>query len=223
MCLCGKADLDNPLHRCLWIQIAYERALNEKVAQLLVPPKTHPGEPPESHHQRRAQEKEMKEYMAALDAMSAHHCDIAFFDIKFSHNPFGITLATPSDMMHLFKSGIVKRVCQMFVDSVSTNIRVQVDNLMETLFHLQRTTLSNSQNFLCTNLHGGATRLTMLSSHHWPGMMFAFLLLFLTPIGGGADICSSCFLDGDIKEPNYDWDAGCGLDLNNVYNADYTL
>jgi hypothetical protein len=111
----------------------------------------------------------------------------------------------------------------MFVDSVSTNIRVQVDNLMETLFHLQRTTLSNSQNFLCTNLHGGATRLTMLSSHHWPGMMFAFLLLFLTPIGGGADICSSCFLDGDIKEPNYDWDAGCGLDLNNVYNADYTL
>jgi hypothetical protein len=20
MCLCGKADLDNPLHRCLWIR-----------------------------------------------------------------------------------------------------------------------------------------------------------------------------------------------------------
>jgi hypothetical protein len=30
MCLCGKADLDNPLHRCLWIRMAYQRALNEK-------------------------------------------------------------------------------------------------------------------------------------------------------------------------------------------------
>ncbi len=47
MCLCGKADLDNPLHRCLWIRM------------------------------RRAWEKEMKEYMATLDAMSAHHCDNA--------------------------------------------------------------------------------------------------------------------------------------------------
>jgi hypothetical protein len=36
MCLCGKADLDNPLHRCLWIRMAYQRALNEKVTQLLV-------------------------------------------------------------------------------------------------------------------------------------------------------------------------------------------
>jgi hypothetical protein len=38
MCLCGKADLDNPLHRCLWIRMAYQRALNEKVTQLSVLP-----------------------------------------------------------------------------------------------------------------------------------------------------------------------------------------
>jgi hypothetical protein len=167
--------------------MAYQRALNEKVTQLSVPPETSADELPESRHHRRAREKEMKEYMAALDAMSAHRCDNAFFDIKFGHNPFGITLATPSDMMHLFESGIVKRVCQTFVDSMSTNVRVRVDNLMETLFRSQRTTLSNSQNFLRTNFRGGATRLTMLSSHHWPGMMFAFLLLLLTPMG--AEIC----------------------------------
>jgi hypothetical protein len=131
----------------------------------------------------------MKEYMAILDAMSDHHCDNAFFDVKFGHNPFGITLATPLDMMHLFESGIVKHVCQMFVDSMSTDVRVQVDNLMETFLHLQRTTLSNSQNFLHTNFHGGTMHLTMLSSHHWPGMMFAFLLLLFTP--RGAEICSS--------------------------------
>jgi hypothetical protein len=189
--------------------------LNEKVAQLLVAPETHPGKPPEYCHQRRAWEKEMKEYMAALDAMSAHHCDNAFFDMKFGHNPFGITLATPSDMIHLFESGIVKRVCQTFVDSMSTDIRVQVDNLMETLFHLQRTTLSNSRNFLRTSFRGGTTRLMMLSSHHWPGMMFAFLLLLLTP--RGAEICSSCFLNEDVEESDYDWDSAPGLDLDNVY------
>jgi hypothetical protein len=124
MCLCGKADLDNPLHRCLWIRMAYQRELNEKVAQLLVPLETRPGKPPESCHQMRARDKEMKEYMAALDAMLAHCCDNAFFNMKFGHNPFGIMLATPSDMMHLLESGIVKHVCQMFVDSMSTNVRV---------------------------------------------------------------------------------------------------
>jgi hypothetical protein len=215
MCLCGKADLDNPLHRCLWIRMAYQRALNENVMQLSVPPETSADELPESRHHRRAWEKEMKEYMAALDAMSAHRCDNAFFDIKFGHNPFGIMLATPSDMMQLFESGIVKRVCQTFVDSMSTNVRVRVDNLMETLLPLQRMTLSNSQNFLRTNFHGGAMRLTMLSSHHWPGMMFAFFLLLLTPMG--AEICCSCFLDEDVEEPDYDWDSAPGFDLDIVY------
>jgi hypothetical protein len=77
MCFCGKADLDNPLHSCLWIRMAYQRALNENVTQLSVQLETSPGESPESHHQRRAQENEMKEYMAALDSMLAHHCDNA--------------------------------------------------------------------------------------------------------------------------------------------------
>ncbi len=54
MCLCVKADLDNPLYRCLWICMAYQRALNEKVAQLLVPLETCQDKPPESCHQRRA-------------------------------------------------------------------------------------------------------------------------------------------------------------------------
>jgi hypothetical protein len=104
--------------------MAYQRSLNEKVTQLSVPPESHPDEPTELPHQRRAWEKEMKEYMATLDAMLAHHYDNAFFDIKFGHNPFGITLTTPLHMMHLFESGIVKHVCQTFVDSMSTDVRV---------------------------------------------------------------------------------------------------
>jgi hypothetical protein len=45
----------------------------------------------------------------------------------------------------------------------------------------------------------------MLSSHHWPGMMFAFLLLLLTP--RDAEIFSSCFLNEDVEEPDYNWDS----------------
>jgi hypothetical protein len=48
MCLCGKVDLDNSLHRCLWIRMSYQRELNEKVVQLSVPLETRPGKPPES-------------------------------------------------------------------------------------------------------------------------------------------------------------------------------
>jgi hypothetical protein len=98
---------------------------------------------------------------------------------------------------------------------MSTDVRVWVDNLMETLFHSQRTTLSNSQNFLCTNFCSSAMHLTMLSSHHWPGMMFAFLLLLLTP--SSAEICCSYFLDEDVEEPNYNWDSAPCFDLDNVY------
>jgi hypothetical protein len=46
-------------------------------------------------------------------------------------------------------------------------------------------------------------------------MMFAFLLLLLTPTG--AEICCSCFLDEDVEEPDYDWDSAPGFDLDNVY------
>jgi hypothetical protein len=46
-------------------------------------------------------------------------------------------------------------------------------------------------------------------------MMFAFLVLLRTP--RGAEICSSCFLDGDIEAPDYDWDSAPGWDTDNVY------
>jgi hypothetical protein len=55
----------------------------------------------------------------------------------------------------------------------------------------------------------------ILSSNHWLGMMFAFLLFLLT--SQGEDICSSCLQDNDIKEPDYDWDSAPGLDLAYVY------
>ena len=208
-CLSGLRFLDDPMRRCPWVRMADQKALNDKVAELSIEP------PNESNKDRAARLRKRKEYTKALDDMSAHLCDNALFDINFGHNPFGAMLGTPSDMMHLYESGVLKRVLQTFTDSMSTNVQVGVDDLMEDLFCSQRTTLSSSTNFLRTNFRGGATQLTMLSSHHWPGMAFAFLLMLLTP--KGKELCSSCFQENDAAEPDYDWDEAPGLDLEYVY------
>jgi hypothetical protein len=186
-----------------------QKALNDKVTKLSVSP------PNETDKNRMLHLKQRKQYLAALDGMLVHHCQNAFFDIWFGHNPFGNMLAMPSDMMHLYKSGILKQVCQSFTNSMSTNVKVGVDNLMEDIFWSQWTTLSSSTSFLHTNFCGGATHLAMLSSHHWPGMAFSFLLMLLTPTG--RDLCSDCFQKDDVYLQGYDWDEAPGMNLEHVY------
>jgi hypothetical protein len=105
-----------------------QKALNDKVTELLESIHN------ETNKNRALHLKERKQCLTALDSMSAHHCQNAFFDICFGHNPFGIMLAMPSDMMHLFKSGILKQVCQSFTNSMSTNVKVGIDHLMEDIF-----------------------------------------------------------------------------------------
>jgi len=209
LCYTGLKFLDDPLRRCLWVQMADQKALNDKVVELSIVP------PNETNKDRATRLRKRKEYTKAIADMSAHLCQNALFDLNFGHNPFGATLGTPSDMMHLYESGILKRVLQTFTDSMSTNVKVGVDNLMEDLFRSQRTTLGSSENFLRTNFRGGATHLTMLSSHHWPGMAFGYLLMLLTP--EGKDLCSSCFQENDAAHPVYEWDEAPGLDLEDVY------
>jgi hypothetical protein len=55
----------------------------------------------------------------------------------------------------------------------------------------------------------------MLSSHHWPGMAFSFLLMLLTPTG--RELCSNCFLESNVNVDGYDWDEAPGMDLQHVY------
>jgi hypothetical protein len=98
---------------------------------------------------------------------------------------------------------------------MSTNVKVSIDNLMEDIFWSQWTMLSSSTNFLCTNFCGGATHLTMLSSHHWPGMAFSFLLMLLTSTG--RELCSNCFQENDVYLDGYDWDEALGMDLEHAY------
>jgi hypothetical protein len=112
-------------------------------------------------------------------------------------------------MMHACESGLIKYVNKIFVASMSLSVQVQVDLLIEKTFVGNRQ--SGKYRLSRTNFCGGACSLTMLSSHHWPGMTTAFLVLLLTE--EGKEACKDCFAfqDGeDAPEHAMNWDAGRG-------------
>jgi hypothetical protein len=54
--------------------------------------------------------------------------------MEYGANKFGITLATPTDMMHANESGLMKYVIKVFVGSMTLSVQVKVDLLIEKLF-----------------------------------------------------------------------------------------
>jgi hypothetical protein len=97
---------------------------------------------------------------------------------------------------------------------MSNSMQGQVDDLIEELFLTHRPSCSSE--FLRMKFRNGATNLTMLSSHHWLGMAFAFLLVILSD--KGKEITKDCFQKEDAPEPNFDWTTAPGMDdYNNVY------
>jgi hypothetical protein len=120
----------------------------------------------------------------------------------------------PTEMMHLFESGTIPRVLQSFIQSMSNSMQGQVDDLIEELILDYHS--SCSLEFLWMKFRNGATNLTMLSSHHWPGMAFAFLLVILS--NKGKEITKDCFQEEDAPELDFDWMTAPGMDYNNVYH-----
>jgi hypothetical protein len=148
--------------------------------------------------------------------MSTHAGDNILFDLEYGANKFGIPLATPTDMMHACESRLIKYVNKIFVASMSLSVQVQVDLLIKKMFVGNRQ--SGKNRFSRMNFSGGACSLTMLSSHHWPGMTTAFLVLLLTK--EGKEACKDCFTfqDGeDAPEPDYKWDAAPSLNIHKAY------
>jgi hypothetical protein len=97
---------------------------------------------------------------------------------------------------------------------MSNSVQGQVDDLIEELFLDHRS--SCSLEFLWMKFRNGATNFTMLSSHHWLGMAFAFLLVILSD--KGKEITKDCFHEEDAPEPDFDWTTAPGMDYNNVYH-----
>jgi hypothetical protein len=136
-------------------------------------------------------EKECNKYHNALRLMSSHYVDSAFFSVDFGSNHLGVMAATASDMMHIAKSGIFKYLLNVFIDSMPNATKAKVDALVEKLFVPIRSI--KKSDFPRMNFKGGATSLTMLSLHHWPGMMLVFFMMLLTP--EGREVCK-CKLEG---------------------------
>jgi hypothetical protein len=154
--------------------------------------------------------------MHALGKMSTHVGDNILFDLEYGANKLGITLATPTDMMHACESGLIKYVDKIFVASMSLSVQVQVDLLIEKMFFGNRQ--SDKNRFSRTNFSGGACSLTMLSSHHWPGMTTAFLVMLL--MKEGKEACKDCFAfqEGeDAPEPDYKWNVAPSLNIHKAY------
>jgi hypothetical protein len=120
-------DLDNPMHDCKWIRPLDLESIYKKA--------TEEGE-------TREQKMEIKKHRDALKATSTHFCDNALFRVDFGYNPLGVTLATPTDMMHLFELGTIPRVLRSFVQSMSNSVQGQVDDLIEELFLTHRSSYS---------------------------------------------------------------------------------
>lgn len=194
-CMTGFKDLDDYLCACFLVRMCdletlYKGASNPRVSA-----------------------KERKKYRDALKLTSSHYVDNAFFQVDFGSNQYGVTAATASDMMHLFESGIIKRVLNEFTTTMSTAVKADVDALIEKLFVPIRS--SKKKDFPRMNFKGGATSLTMLSSHHWPGMTLSFLTMLLTP--EGREICNGCFQDEDMVVPEVEWDKAPPFDMNRIH------
>jgi hypothetical protein len=115
--------------------------------------------------------QQRKAFRSALWDTSTHWGDDALFCLHYGANPFGATLATAVDMMHANESSILKMLLNVFIGSMPLSVQVDVDKLVEKLFIGDQQSARSL--FSCMNFSGGACSLTMLSSHHWPGMAMA--------------------------------------------------
>jgi hypothetical protein len=198
LCHTSLDKLDDPLHACPWMVGEHLERLYAGATQ---------------RAPTRELERERRCYLQALTDTSTHVCDNAFSKLDFGYNPFGITLATPLDMMHAFESGIMPRVLNCFIASMGTTVRVAVDDLIEDMFKQLRSTIQSE--FVRVNFVRGPTSLTLLSSHEWPRITFTFLLVLLSP--KGRQICQDCFQDDNVPENDHDWESAPGVDLSNTY------
>jgi hypothetical protein len=144
-------------------------------------------------------EKERVLHHLALTEMSTHLVDSPLYQLDYGSNNIGVTLATATDMMHAFKLGILHHLLKVFTASMTTSAWVKMDELVEKLFLPLHSTCK--KDFLHHNFKGGATSLTMLNLHHWPGMAFTFLVVLLTEVGMAT--CNTCFSEEDVEEPNF--------------------
>jgi hypothetical protein len=186
-CGCSFQHSADALHDCKWVKMSdlqelYKKATSEGLSPV-----------------------ERQRYVRALHELSTHLCDSAFYDVFFGANKFGICLAAPCDMMHLFELGILGYCIDIFVATMTPTMRVEVDSLIDKLFGKLRSSEKGEHHRM--NFTGGATSLSLLRACEWPGLVQAILVMLLT--AEGRAICTNCFtkegVDVDIPSGRSDY------------------
>lgn len=183
-CDCHYKDSADPMHDCQWVKMSDLQELYRKATSESLSP---------AQRQR---------YVRALHRLSTHICDSAFYDVFFGENKFGICLATPVDMMHLFELGILTYVVDLFVASLTTTTRASADTLLEGLFQNLRSSEKGEHHRM--NFSKGALSLSLLRACEWPGVVQSILVMLLTK--EGKELCKGSFTeqDADLVIPSRD-------------------
>jgi hypothetical protein len=176
-CGCSYKESADALHDCKWVKMSdlqelYKKATSEALSPL-----------------------ERQRYVTSLHKLSTHICESAFYDVFFGANKFGICLATPCDMMHLYELGILGYCIDIFVASMTPTVRAEVDSLIEKLFGKLRSSEKGEHHRM--NFTGGATSLSLLRACEWPGLLQAMLVMLLTAEGRSA--CTNCFSEEGVQ------------------------
>jgi hypothetical protein len=174
-CYTSFADCCKPQHKCVWVKQEEQRALSNQCA--------HPDSATN------------KELIAHLKSVSTVRCESSLFQMDFGSSLHGQFRACTVDPMHLFEGGWCASVAKAFVRPLRTRVRMELDILLERIHISSRSSVRDR--FPRINFSGGATSMTQIASHEWPGVLLAYLIALQMP--QGKKLITSRLDDDDTK------------------------
>jgi len=121
-----------------------------------------------------------------LNKLSQQHIpNHAFCNIDFGENPYGIYGATPNNILHGIKLGIIHYMLESFVaDDLNEAAHHQLDQaLVKTLPHLKQ---GGNHGFPCMYFPNGITTLSNMMADEMLGILFITYILCVTTQGKNA-------------------------------------
>ena len=117
--------------------------------------------------------------------------------IEFGLDPRGVWGANPIDLMHAVQSGIIPYVVHLVLDPLPDGQKAELDTLVDKLLGSLRS--SEKTSYPRYTFSKGYSKLTLLTSDEWPGMLFVLLLVLRTE--RGREILGKLFAPADKKQP----------------------
>ena len=106
---------------------------------------------------------------------SRHKVDNAYNYVLFADPKHGIFGATPTEIMHVFRSGMIKVAVTLVLDYIPDSMKMELD-LMAKRFHKKhRQTIRKV--YPATDFTNGVTNLTQISNAERLGLVFLFVVL----------------------------------------------